>query len=90
MYRTIRYNLIHTIHTLYRTIHEHNMPIRYRTFYTQYDTYRTIRIAYRTILTIMITSRGRKMLQSYIIPLSIINNIPFRNIIFATNLDIIC
>ena len=46
MYRTIRtilrYDTIHTIHTLYRTIYEH---LRYQTFYAQYDTYHTICIA---------------------------------------------
>ena len=63
MYRTIlRYDTIHTIRTLYRTIHEH---LRYanmiRNFlhiiqYVSYETYRTIRITYRTILTTMLYS----------------------------------
>ena len=57
MYRTIhtilRYDTIHTICTLYRTIHEH---LQYTDtiqnfFYTRYNTYR-----YCTILTPMVPS----------------------------------
>ena len=45
MYRTIRtilqYDIIHTIHILYRTIHEHlQYADTIRNFSTQYDTYR--------------------------------------------------
>ena len=53
MYHTIltilQYDTIHTIHTLYRTIHEY---LRYADIIR--NVLHTIRIAYRTILTIMI------------------------------------
>ena len=47
IYRTIhmilQYDMIHTIHTLYCTIHEHlHTLLQYETFYTRYETYRTI------------------------------------------------
>ena len=53
MYRTIRmilqYDMIHTIRTLYYTIHEH---LRYADIIWNF--FHTIRIAYRTILTTII------------------------------------
>ena len=54
MYHTIltilQYDTIHTIHTLYRTIHEY---LRYADIIRNF--LHTIRIAYRTILTTMTT-----------------------------------
>ena len=41
------------IHCIVRFMSTYDTPIRYRTFYTRYDTYRMIRIAYHTILTTM-------------------------------------
>ena len=55
MYHTIhtilRYDMIYTIHTLYRTIHEH---LRYADTIQNFFHTIHIRIAYRTILTTML------------------------------------